>query len=254
MKLYGLIGYPLEHSASPDFFKKKFEKENIHDTDYQLFPLKEIAELPRLVAENPDLTGFNVTSPYKQAILPLLARTDIAASTIGAVNTVKVSHENGETLLHGDNTDYIGFAESLMEALSRTPRRALILGTGGAARAVRYALTGMHCDVTMVSRTIGKGDLTYGDLTAEIVSRHLLVVNATPLGMYPNTDRCPDFPYELLTSKHFLFDLIYNPKETEFLRRGRLRGAETCNGLSMLQHQAEASWNIWSSAPEFRWP
>ena len=245
MKLYGLIGYPLEHSTSPDFFKKKFEKENIYNTDYQLFPLKEIAELPRLVAENPDLAGFNVTSPHKQAILPILARTDIAAATIGAVNTVKVSHENGKTMLQGYNTDYIGFAESLMKVLSHTPRRALILGTGGAARAVRYALTGMHCDVTMVSRTTEKGDLTYGDLTEEIVSNHLLVVNATPLGMFPFTDRCPEFPYELITGKHFLFDLIYNPKETEFLRQGRLHGAETCNGLSMLHHQAEASWNLW---------
>lgn len=251
MKLYGLIGYPLEHSASPDFFKKKFEKENIHDADYQLFPLKEITELPRLVAANPDLAGFNVTSPYKQAILPLLARTDIAAATIGAVNTVKVSHENGETELHGYNTDYIGFAESLMEGLPRTPRRALILGTGGAARAVRYALSMMHCTTITVSRTTGKGDLTYGNLTAEIVSNHLLVVNATPLGMFPDTNSCPDFPYELLTGKHFLFDLIYNPGETEFLRRGRLRGAGTSNGLSMLHHQAEASWNVWQNDTTF---
>jgi len=247
MKLYGLIGYPLEHSASPDFFKKKFEKENIHNTDYKLFPLKEITELPRLVAENPDLAGFNVTSPYKQAILPLLTRTNIAATTIGAVNTVKVVREDGAIILHGYNTDYIGFAESLMEVLPHTPRRALILGAGGAARAVRYALSLMHCTATIVSRTTGKGDITYEDLTAEIVSNHPLVVNATPLGMFPATDSCPDFPYELLTGKHFLFDLIYNPGETEFLRRGRLRGARTGNGLSMLHHQAEASWNVWCS-------
>lgn len=245
MKLYGLIGYPLEHSASPDFFKKKFEKENIHDTDYKLFPLKEITELPRLVAENPDLAGFNVTSPYKQVILPYLTRTDIAATTIGAINTVKVVRDNGRITLYGYNTDYIGFAESLMEVLSHTPRRALILGTGGAARAVRYALSMMHCTATIVSRTTGKGDLTYGDLTAEIVSNHLLVVNATPLGMFPETDSCPNFPYEQLTSKHFLYDLIYNPKETEFLRRGRLNGAGTSNGQAMLRHQAEASYKIW---------
>lgn len=247
MKLYGLIGYPLEHSASPVLFKKKFEQEDIHNTDYQLFPLKEITELPRLVAENPDLAGFNVTSPYKQSVMSYLTRTDIAATTIGAVNTVKVSHENGKIALYGYNTDYIGFAESLMEVLPRTPRRALVLGTGGAARAVRYALTGMHCDVVMVSRITGKGDMTYRGLTAEIISNHPLVVNATPLGMSPNTDDCPDFPYELITNKNFLFDLIYNPEETEFLRQGRLRGAGTCNGLSMLHHQAEANWNIWST-------
>lgn len=245
MKLFGLIGYPLEHSSSPILFKNKCERENIPDAEYRLFPLKEITELPRLVADFPNLTGFNVTSPYKQAILPYLTRNDIAASTIGAVNTVNVVQEHGRTSLHGYNTDYIGFAESLMEVLPRMPRRALILGTGGAARAVRYALTGMHCSVTTVSRTNGKGDLTYSELTAEIVSSHLLVVNATPLGMFPDTERCPDFPYGLLTHNHFLFDLIYNPEETEFLRQGRLHGTGTCNGLAMLHHQAEATYKIW---------
>ena len=245
MKLFGLIGYPLEHSASPDLFKKMTVRENLKDAEYRLFPLKEITDLPRLVADNPDLAGFNVTSPYKQAILPYLTRTDIAADTIGAVNTVKVMRENGEAELHGYNTDYIGFAESLLEVLPHTPRRALILGTGGASRAARYALTGMRCSVTTVSRTPAKGDRTYSELTAELVRNHLLVINATPLGMSPNLDRCPDFPFELLTGKHFLFDLIYNPEETEFLRQGRLHGARTCNGLAMLRHQAEASYKIW---------
>ena len=245
MKLYGLIGYPLEHSASPDFFHKKFERENIQDADYQLFPIKKITELPRLVAEHPDLTGFNVTAPYKQSVLPYLTRADNAASTIGAVNTVKVLRENGATALYGYNTDYIGFAESVMEVLPRTPRRALVLGTGGAARAVVYALTMLHVTVATVSRTAGKGTLTYKELTGEVVRDHPLVVNATPLGMYPDTDSCPDFPYGMLTSRHFLFDLIYNPEETVFLRQGRLHGAGTCNGLAMLRHQAEASYKIW---------
>lgn len=245
MELYGLIGYPLEHSASPDFFRRKFEEEEIHDTDYRLFPLKEITELPRLVAEHPDLAGFNVTSPYKQSVLPYLTCTDNAAATIGAVNTVKVVRDSGCTELCGFNTDYIGFAESLLEVLPRTPKRALVLGTGGGARAVTYALTGLHTVVTTVSRTPGRGALTYRDLTAEVVKENLLVVNATPLGMHPAPDGCPDFPFEWLTPKHFLFDLIYNPGETEFLRRGRLRGAGTCNGLSMLRYQAEAAWAVW---------
>ena len=245
MELYGLIGYPLEHSASPDFFRRKFDEEGIHNADYRLFPIKEINELPRLVAEHPDLAGFNVTSPHKQAILPYLTRTDNAAATIGAVNTVKVVRGNGCTELHGYNTDYIGFAESLLEALPRTPKRALVLGSGGGARAVTYALTGLHTVVTTVSRTLGRGAFTYRDLTAEVVKENLLVVNATPLGMHPAPDGCPDFPFEWLTPKHFLFDLIYNPGETEFLRRGRLRGAGTCNGLSMLHHQADATWAVW---------
>lgn len=245
MKLFGLIGYPLEHSASPDFFQKKIEKEGIQDAGYRLFPLKDITELPRLVADIPDLAGFNVTSPFKQAILPYLTRTDLAAATIGAVNTVNVVRDNGKTALHGYNTDYIGFAESLLEVMPRTPRRALILGTGGASHAVAYALTMLHVTVKTVSRSHGKGSLTYNELTPELVRKHPLIVNATPLGMVPNTGLCPDFPYGLITGQHFLFDLIYNPEETEFLKRGRLQGARTCNGMSMLRNQAEASYKIW---------
>ena len=245
MELYGLIGYPLEHSASPDFFRRKFEEEGIYDADYRLFPLKEINELPRLVAEHPDLAGFNVTSPHKQSVLPYLPHSDNAAATIGAVNTVKVVRGSGCPELHGYNTDYIGFAESLLEVLPRTPKRALVLGSGGGARAVTYALTGLHTAVTTVSRTPGRGALTYRDLTAEVVKENLLIVNATPLGMHPAPDGFPDFPFEWLTGRHFLFDLIYNPGETEFLRRGRLRGAGTCNGLSMLHHQADAAWAVW---------
>ena len=251
MELYGLIGYPLEHSSSPVFFKKKFEEEGIQNADYRLFPLKEITELPRLVAEHPDLAGFNVTSPYKQAVLPYLTRTDTAAATIGAVNTVKVQRKNGETVLCGYNTDYIGFAESLLEVLPHPPRRALILGTGGAARAVTYALTMLHVNVTTVSRTPGKDTLTYKELTAEVIQSHPLVINTTPLGMHPDTNSCPNFPYEQLTSQQFLFDLIYNPEVTEFLRQGRLHGTGICNGLSMLRNQAEASWKIWRDTGGF---
>lgn len=245
MKLYGLIGYPLEHSASPDFFRRKFEEEAIHDADYRLFPLPEICELPRLVADHPDMAGFNVTSPFKQAILPYLTRTDNAAATIGAVNTVKVVRENGRTALNGYNTDYIGFTESLMETMPNTPRRALVLGTGGGAKAVRYALSTLHTTVATVSRTREKGTFIYPELTKEIIQAHPLIVNATPLGMHPDTVGCPDFPFEWLTVRHFLYDLIYNPEETEFLRRGRLHGATTCNGLAMLHYQAEAAWNVW---------
>lgn len=247
MEKYGLIGYPLSHSASPDFFKRKFNRENIRDCEYLLFPIKDINELPRMVANDGDLAGFNVTSPYKQTILPYLTRIDNAASVIGAVNTVKIVRKNDTVALYGFNTDYIGFAESLLEVLPHTPRKALVLGTGGSAKAVRYALTMLQMTVNTVSRTKGKGDLTYDELTADIVRKHLLVVNATPLGMFPNNCGCPEFPFNLLTGKHFLFDLIYNPIETEFLRQGRLQGANTSNGLQMLYYQAEASWNIWKS-------
>lgn len=245
MKLYGLIGYPLEHSASPDFFRRKFEEEGIQDAEYRLFPLQKISELPRLVAEHPDLAGFNVTSPHKQSVLPYLTRIDNAAAAIGAVNTVKVMRGSEHTELYGYNTDYIGFAESLLEVLPRIPKRALVLGTGGGARAVTYALTGMHTAVTSVSRTPGRGALTYRDLTAEKVKENLLIVNTTPLGMHPATDGCPDFPFKWLTGRHFLYDLIYNPMETEFLKQGRLQGAGTCNGMAMLRYQAEAAWAVW---------
>lgn len=245
MKLFGLIGYPLEHSASPDLFRKMTERENLRDAEYRLFPIKEITELPRLVAENPDLSGFNVTSPYKQAILPYLTSTDDAAVTIDAVNTVKVVRKNGRTELHGYNTDYIGVAESMLDTLPYLPQRALVLGTGGASEAVSYALSLLLISAETVSRTSGKGTFTYKELTKNVIHENLLVVNATPLGMYPAIAGCPDFPFELLTPNHILFDLIYNPEETEFLRQGRLHGAKTYNGLDILRHQAEASYKIW---------
>lgn len=245
MKLYGLIGYPLEHSASPDLFRKMAERENLQDAEYRLFPIKEINELPRLVAETPDLAGFNVTSPYKRTILPYLTRIEDIAATIGSVNTVKVVRENGRTELNGYNTDYIGMAERMLDTLPYLPQRALVLGTGGAAEAVSYALSLLLISAETVSRTPGKGTFTYDELTKDLIHENLLVVNATPLGMYPDIAGCPDFPFELLTPYHILYDLIYNPEETEFLRQGRLHGAKTYNGLDILRHQAEASYKIW---------
>lgn len=247
MKTYGLVGYPLAHSASPRLFQQKFETENITGVEYRLFPLEKITEIPRFVNENADLAGFNVTSPYKEEILPYLTRIDEAAASIGAVNTVKVIRDNGTPHLLGFNTDYIGFAESLMELTARMPKRALVLGTGGAAKAAIYALSMLRIPSMLVSRNKEKAPLTYSQLTRDLILKHLLIVNATPVGMFPDNEEFPDIPYEFITPKHILFDMIYNPEMTAFLEKGRQRGAEICNGAMMLQHQAEASWNVWNN-------
>ena len=244
MKLYGLIGYPLGHSFSEKFFREKFAAEGIADCRYRNFPIPSIEELPRMLAENPDLRGFNITIPYKQAVLPYLASLSEEAEAIGAVNCVSVS---GKELV-GYNTDAYGFRRSLLRLIGEERPRALVLGTGGASRAVCYVLEQLGIDCRLVSRSAGEGRTSYEELTPEIIRERELIVNTTPLGTFPKVEECPDIPYEALTCRHYLYDLVYNPAVTEFLRRGAEHGALTMNGYKMLVGQAEKSWDIWTSA------
>ncbi len=240
--VYGLIGYPLSHSFSPGYFKEKFAKAEI-DAVYRLFPLANIKELPKLLAEHSSLSGLNVTIPYKEQVIPFLDDIDEAAKTIGAVNCIKINSNK----LKGYNTDIIGFKKSLAPLLQQQHTKALILGTGGAAKAVAYVLDKFNIDYKLVSSS-GKTDtIAYEDISTATVQEHTLIINTTPLGMHPNTDACPDIPYSALGEAHLLYDLIYNPEETTFLKRGKAQGANTKNGYEMLVLQAEASWDIWNS-------
>ncbi|MBP5476682.1 MAG: shikimate dehydrogenase [Paludibacteraceae bacterium] len=258
MRHYGIIGNPLGHSWSARLFNARFENEGI-DAEYALHPVTLLNKntLDTLIRSR-RLLGFNVTIPYKQAVIPLLNEVDACAARIGAVNVVKVEWTGDEYRLIGYNTDYIGFRESLLPAVrGMGERHALVLGTGGAARAVAYALSApwdadgwAAWKVRMVSRQAGDSPydrLTYNELTEDIVRQSRLIVNCTPLGMYPETDACPAIPYEGIGSGHILYDCIYNPEETLFLRKGRGRGATTLNGKEMLALQARAAWKIWDN-------
>ncbi len=242
MAKYGLIGKKLEHSFSIEYFRNKFRKEERRDT-YENIELESEEELKRFIDKNAaNYKGFNVTSPYKEAIIPLLDRLDNEAKEIGAVNTVKVSSTNK---LIGYNTDHYGFALSLSDSMPIKEKTALILGTGGASKSVAYVLETLGFDYKFVSRN-GVGDvLRYEDITTPIMASHYLIINSTPLGTYPDVLTCPSLPYQSITKDHFLFDLVYNPSETEFLKRGFVNGAKVCNGLSMLEHQAKKAWSIW---------
>ncbi len=242
MRLYGLTGHPLGHSFSADYFSHKFSAEGITDAQYRLFDTASAEELTELL-DNAQIMGLNVTIPYKQAIIPLLAELSEEAREIGAVNCIKRCEEGWK----GYNTDCYGFALSLSRFLAgRTPQRALVLGTGGAHRAVCYVLRQMGISPTTVSRDAVRGDLTYGDLSAEVMAEHRLIVNTTPLGTWPNITDAPKLPYPLLSAEHMLYDLVYNPAETRFMALGRAAGASVTNGLEMLHLQAERSWEIWN--------
>jgi len=244
MKQYGLIGHPLGHSFSKDYFNAKFEKEGL-DCEYQNYDLEDVALIRQLVSDHPQLQGLNITIPYKEAIIPYLDELDPISIEVGAVNTVKVL-DDGKLI--GYNTDVIGFHSSLFTFHSSlfTPHFSLILGSGGASKAVQYVLRKNGIPFHLVSRSSEKGDYVYQDLTPDIIQSHLLIINATPVGMAPKIDQAPIIPYEAITPQHTLFDLIYNPEETLFLKHGREQGAVTINGLAMLHAQAEASWEIWN--------
>jgi shikimate dehydrogenase len=240
MPLLGLIGYPLSHSFSADFFARKFEQEGITDYQYRLFPITSVALLPELISAYPDLRGLNVTIPYKTSVLPYVDELSNEAREIGAVNTLKI--QDGR--IYGCNTDCYGFRESLLPLLRPQPDKALVLGAGGAARAVCHVLASLGINYLQVTRN--RSELTYADLTGDLIQEHLLIINATPLGMWPNINTCPPIPYEALTPAHVLYDLVYNPAETLFMQKGREQGAQIVNGLLMLKLQAEKSWEIWS--------
>ena len=246
-RVFGLIGYPLGHSFSQDFFNQKFESENIN-ARYVNFEIPNIDLLAGVVEANPQLAGFNVTIPYKQQIIRYLDALSPEAEAIGAVIVVKIYRQpDGSLSFKGYNSDCVGFADSIKPLLrSGVHDRALVLGSGGAARAVDYALRSLGVEPLIVSRRSRDGVITYADLTPEVMQSHKVVVNTTPLGMYPNTDACPPVPYEFLTPDHICYDLLYNPGTTLFMKRGAEQGAVTKNGLEMLLLQAFVSWNIWN--------
>lgn len=243
MKLIGLIGFPLKHSFSNKFFTDKFIDEHLSQFSHQNFELKSIDELPLLMLSHPELFGFNITIPYKEQVLPYLQSIDEAAAKIGAVNCVKVNRQSGINL-KGYNTDWLGFWQSIKSHIEPHHQSALILGNGGSSKAVQYALSINGISFQVVSR---RGALTYADLTEEIIRNHLLIINTTPLGMFPAVDVYPPIPYEGIGSQHLCYDLIYNPAETVFLTKCRLQGAAIKNGYDMLHIQAEESWRIWNS-------
>ena len=241
MDKYGIIGYPLGHSFSRTFFSEKFQREHI-DAEYVNFEVPSADALTDIVRLNPNLRGLNVTLPHKEAVIPLLDELSDEAREIGAVNVIRVR----EGRLKGFNSDIIGFMDSIRPLLQPWHKRALVLGTGGASRAIRVGLERLGLSWTYVSRTPAQGRLTYADLTPQVMQDYQVVVNCSPVGMYPRVDACPDIPYHLLTSQHLLYDLVYNPLETLFLKRGAEQGATVKNGLEMLHRQAVASWEFWN--------
>ena len=246
MRTFGLIGYPLSHSFSKLFFTKKFERELIRDTAYELFPIAEIAGLEELL-HNPELAGLNVTIPYKVAVLSFVHTLDPAAAEIGAVNCLKIIHGAGKPEVQGYNTDAYGFEESLKPLLQAHHRHALILGDGGAASAVKYVLNKLGISYKSVLRKPKPGALLYTEVDKELLQSHTVIINTTPLGTFPNVDECPDIPYEYLSAKHLAYDLVYNPEETLFLKMVKEKGGTIKNGLEMLELQAERSWEIWTA-------
>jgi shikimate dehydrogenase len=244
----GLIGYPLGHSKSPEIFAQLFKQYNIQGS-YELYLLQDIGSLHNWLETVPHLVGFNITIPHKKTILPFLDEVSKEAEAIGAVNTVKITRANNRIHLKGYNTDYFGFKESLSSFLSdNTPDKALILGTGGSSNAVAYALSQMGIAYTKVSRIKSDASfITYSDVTSDIISQYPLIINTSPLGMSPKVDVCPQIPYTALTTQHYLYDLVYNPNPTLFLKQGKEYGANTFAGEHMLKLQAEKAWEIWRS-------
>lgn len=246
MRTFGLIGYPLGHSFSQSFFSKKFAEEKI-DARYLNFAIPEIGEFKGLLEQHPYLAGLNVTIPYKEQVIPYLDDLDAEAAKIGAVNVIKISWDNNKPFLKGYNSDVKGFVDSIQPMLKPYHSKALILGTGGASKAVAHGL--LQCGILFryVSRTPkAPAHVSYDSLTPEIVSEYKLIINTSPLGMYPRTDEYPPIPYEGLGREHLIYDLIYNPEETIFMKKASEKGAVTKNGLEMLCLQAEEAWRIWN--------
>ena len=244
MDKYGLIGYPLVHSFSISYFNQKFIDEKI-DAVYENFEIPTIDLLPEVIDSNPDLRGLNVTIPYKQKVMPFLDAISQEAMAIGAVNVIKVTREGGKSRLKGYNSDVIGFTKSIESMLEKFHKKALILGTGGASKAVDYGLKSLGLETVFVSRYQRPGTIQYEDITPDIIKEYNVIVNCTPCGMYPHTEECPKLPYEAMDNRTILYDLIYNPDTTLFMKKGAEHGANTKNGLEMLLLQAFASWDFW---------
>jgi len=245
MDKYGLIGYPLGHSFSISYFNQKFQDENI-DAVYENYEIPSIDELPEVLSSNPELKGINVTIPYKEKVLPFLDSISPEARAIGAVNVIRVSHKGNKTILKGYNSDVIGFTKSIEPMLDKKlHQKALILGTGGASKAIDYGLRNLGLETVFVSRYERPGTIQYKNITPEVVKEYNVIINCTPIGMYPKTEVCPELPYEAMDSHTILYDLIYNPDETLFMKRGAEYGANVKNGLEMLLLQAFSSWEFW---------
>jgi len=238
---FGLIGKDISYSFSKGYFADKFKALGLKNHSYENFDLPQIEAFQKLL-EQDNVKGFNVTIPYKEAILPYLTDIDTTANTIGAVNTIRVL-DNG---LKGFNTDAYGFQKSLEPHLQKNQKHALVMGTGGASKAILYVLKQLNIEATSVSRTPNKHQISYEELNKSILEKNLLIINCTPLGTHPNIEQKPDLPYQHITPNHLLFDLIYNPSKTAFLRKGEQKGAIICNGHRMLELQAEKSWEIWN--------
>lgn len=243
LKKYGLIGYPLSHSFSKGYFTEKFKKEGIKNAAYETYPLEKISDFTTLLQNNPELVGLNVTIPYKEAIIPYLDELSEEAKKIGAVNTIKII--NGKKI--GYNSDVVGFEKSLIQHLKPTHNKALVLGTGGAAKAVWFVLEKLNIPYLKVSRTASENIIAYDTISIDLVKKYPLIINTTPLGMSPKLETKPDIPYQALTKNHFLYDLVYNPQTTLFLEMGQKMGATIQNGLPMLHGQAERSWELWNT-------
>lgn len=241
MTIYGIIGYPLGHSFSKGFFTEKFARESIN-AQYLNFEIPDVAMLPDVLRNNPELRGLNVTLPHKQAVIPLLDEMSKEAKEIGAVNVIRIR----DGRLKGFNSDIIGFTNSIKPLLMPHHKKALILGTGGASKAIRVGLNRLGIEWTYVSRSPREGMITYEDITAETLQAYTVIVNCSPVGMFPNVAQAPEIPYDCLSDKHLLFDLVYNPEETLFMKKGRAEGATVKNGLEMLHLQAVASWDFWN--------
>ena len=245
MEKYGLIGFPLGHSFSISYFNQKFSDEGI-DARYENFEIPSIDQLQEIIDSNPELKGLNVTIPYKEKVIEFLDSVTPEAQAIGAVNVIKVKHEGKSIKLKGYNSDVIGFTQSIEPMLDKKRhKKALILGTGGASKAVNYGLKSLGLETVYVSRYERPGTIQYNKITPEVVKEYNVIVNCTPLGMYPKTEECPELPYEAMDQHTILYDLIYNPNETLFMKRGAQYGAQTKNGLEMLLLQAFASWEFW---------
>ena len=247
MRQFGLIGFPLSHSFSKGYFANRFSSENILDAQYENYPIESIDLFLDLWKNNPALKGLNVTIPYKKSVIPFLQHSSTVVQSIQACNCIKL-HEGA---LYGYNTDVIGFEQSLLPYLQPHHQKALIFGTGGAAAAVEWVLQKLGIAYQLVSRTASEGCITYASLTPEVIAAHTLLIHTSPVGMFPNTEEAPNLPYEAITSKHHLYDLVYNPSITQFLAKGAAQGATTQNGLEMLHLQADASWEIWNSDTPF---
>jgi shikimate dehydrogenase len=246
MKKYGLIGYPLTHSFSKRFFTEKFETENI-ESSYDNFEIDSIQKFPEIIRNNPKLIGLNVTIPYKEQVIPFLNELNDSAQKIGAVNTVKITRTSTGVYLKGFNTDTFGFENSIKPLLKEYHKKALILGTGGASKALKFVLNKLGIEFISASiEELKDNEIRYDEVDEKMMAERLLIINATPLGTYPKTESFPAIPYEFITEKHLLFDLVYNPEVTQFMARGKARGATVKNGYEMLLGQALRSYEIWN--------